>query len=196
MRTRLARALEADSPDTARLIMDGQTTLNDVPLDGLTGWTLVDVQNRKPPHPRRIAVALSDAGAATVLSGDPEAFNTVVGGSVGTLTAARATKIAQVFFDLTRDFTVWSYRVESTDDIQWLPKPKADQAKRRDALITEFGDRIKPPAAEAEGQGWSLTLWSVSGNQLVQHDLVIAADGTVNTTSVVAAENVPVPASA
>ena len=44
----------------------------------LPGWQIFDVQNQTPPHPRRVFAALSDAGEALVLTGQPDAFSTML----------------------------------------------------------------------------------------------------------------------
>jgi hypothetical protein len=196
MRSRLARALEPTSPDTAAMVRDEQRTkLTEVPAEWLTGWVMIDVLHYAANHPRRLYVALSDDDTATVLTGKPEGFNAVVAGGAEP-TAGQAGEIARTFLDVTRDFTKWSYRVDSTDDIEWLPKLDADQAKSRDQLIKEFATKISAPRPVADDDGWAITLWTVTGTNLVQHDLVVRADRTVQATAVVVAEGMPVPDSA
>ncbi|QDP98462.1 hypothetical protein FOE78_23440 [Microlunatus elymi] len=195
MQSKLARAFESSSPQTAELIKDADTKLNEIKLAGLTGWTLVDVQNLRPPHPRRVAVALSDSGDGKVLSGDPDAFNAVVRANLGELTADSAVDAAKTFLDFTRDTGSWSYRVESVEVIKWLPKPTDLQADRRDELIKKYGDQIAPPEAVAESGGYAMTLWTVSGTDLIQHKIIVGSDGAITDATKVAADNLPVPSS-
>lgn len=191
LRTRLARALQPVSPDTATLVEDGRTTLTEVPAEWLDGWLLIDVLHYGANHPRRVYVALSDTDEVQLLTGRPDAFNAVVRGSEPT--ADTAADVARTFLDTTRDFRKWSYRVEQVGDIKWLPKPTAAQAEARDKLIKELGSRITAPRPVADGDAWSVTLWTVTGTSLVQHDLTVRGDGTVEDTAVVAVTDLPVP---
>lgn len=195
LRTRLTQAFQSTSPATALLIKDSDSTLNEVKLDGLSGWTLVDVQNQRPPHPRRVAVALSDSGQGKLLSGHPDALNAVLSSNLKELDAGRAVTAAKIFLDLTRDTTTWSYRVESVEQIKWLPQPDAAQTNRRHQLIAEFKDRVSAPEAVAASGGWALTLWTVRGSDLVQHKIIVGSDGSITDHENIAAADLPVPGS-
>lgn len=191
MRTRLARALRPVSPDTATLVEDPRTTLTEVPAEWLDGWTLIDVLHYGANHPRRVYVALSDTDEVQLLTGRPDAFNAVVRGTGPSRDAAA--DIARAFLDTTRDFRKWSYRVERVEDVTWLPKPTAEQVRARDALIKKLRSKITAPRPVADGDAWSVTLWTVTGTSLVQHELTVRADGTVQDTAVVAESDLPVP---
>lgn len=195
LRTRLANAFGQSSPATALLVKDSDTTLNEIKLQGLTGWILVNVTNQRPPHPRQVAVALSDSGTGKVLSGHPEALNSVLRSNLSGLDSVSAVTAAQTFLDLTRDTSTWSYRVQSADNINWLPKPNAEQAKRRDQVTAEFKDQIAAPKAVEQSGGWLVTLWTVRGTDLVRHKITVGNDGSITDNQTVAASNLPVPIS-
>ncbi|GAB3761723.1 hypothetical protein [Microlunatus parietis] len=192
MRTRLARALQPVSPDTATLVEDAaRTTLTEVPAEWLDGWILIDVLHYGAHHPRRVYVALSDTDEVQLLTGRPDGFNAVVRGTEPSQDTAA--DVARTFLDTTRDFRKWSYRVERVEDVTWLPKPTAEQSRARDALIKKLRSKITAPRPVADGDAWSVTLWTVTGTSLVQHELTVRADGTVEDTAVVAEPDLPVP---
>ncbi len=195
LRSRLARALEPTDPEAATMVRDeSRTTLTELPAEWLAGWTLIDVLHRAANHPRRMYAALSDRDTVTILTRNPQGFNSVVQGTAGP-TTDQAAEIARTYVDVTRDFSTWSYRVERIEDIEWLPEPDADQVRTRDQVIKEFAAKITPPRPAAAGDGWSVVLWTVTGTDLVRHTLVVNADGTVDATAIVVEEGIPVPAS-
>lgn len=195
MRTRLVTALTPAAPRIAALIEDPFTTLTVIPLPWLSAWTVVDAQNITPPHGQRYLLALSDDDAAEVLTGKPDAFNYVVKGSATVSSDETATSIATSFVDLTRAFDVWSYRVESVDDIEWLPKLNASEVAERDKIVADNRAKIAPPAARQAANGWTVTVWTVTGLNLIRHDLTIAADGTVTDARTEVVAGMPVPPS-
>ena len=195
-RGRLADGLEGSSPVNARLVSDPKTTLTPVEASWLPGWQIYDVQNQTPPHPRRIFAALSEEGEALVLTGQPDAFSTMLKqAGVSVSSADVAEQVAAVFLDSTRTFTTLAYRIDDADDIRWLPTLTAEQQKARDAVISTYADRIGPPEAEQSSSGWTVEVWMISGADLVRHETTIGTDGTVTDKTETVASDLPVPAS-
>jgi hypothetical protein len=195
-RGRLATGLQGSSPANARLVSDAKTTLTPVEAPWLTGWQILDVQNQTPPHPRRIFAALSETGEAVVLSGQPEAFSTMMtkaGVEVGS--ADVAAQVATVFLDSTRTFTTLAYRIDTAEDIRWRPSLTAEEQKTRDSIVSSYGDRIAPAKAEQSPAGWTVESWMISGADLVRHETTVASDGTVTDKTETVASDLPVPAS-
>ena len=194
VRGRLASALQGTSPAYAKLVENPQTTLTPVTADWLSGWQILDVVNQTPPHPQRFFVALSDQGRAEVLSGKPEAMSTVLtDAGVQIDSAERAAEVAATFLDVTRDFRVFAYRVDSVDDIKWLPRPSADEQARRDALVKDYDSLVKPPQVAESGDGWQVTLWMVQGRDLVTHEVGLASGTAVTDQAETAEKDIPVP---
>jgi hypothetical protein len=195
-RGRLATGLQGSSPANARLVSDAKTTLTPVEAPWLTGWQILDVQNQTPPHPRRIFAALSETGEAVVLSGQPQAFSTMMtkaGVEVGS--ADVAAQVATVFLDSTRTFTTLAYRIDTAEDIRWRPSLTAEEQKTRDSIVSSYGDRIAPAKAEQSPAGWTVESWMISGADLVRHETTVASDGTVTDKTETVASDLPVPAS-
>lgn len=196
LRGRLAAGLQGTSPVNARLVSEPKTTLEPVDTAWLTGWQVLDVQNQTPPHPRRIYAALSDSGDAVVLTGQPAEFSSMlqqVGVSVGS--AAVAEDVAAVFLDATRTFATYSYRIDGVDDIKWRPQLTADQQSARDQVVSAYGKQIASATAEQSSSGWMVIVWTVSGTDLVRHQVTIGSDGTVADQTETVASDLPVPIS-
>jgi hypothetical protein len=197
VRGRLVAGLQSTSPVNAKLVENPQTTLTPVAADWLSGWQILDVQNQTPPRPKRFFVALSDAGRAEVLSGKPAAFSTVLTeAGVPIDSAERAADVAAVFLDVTRDFRTYAYRIDSVDDITWLPKPTAAEESARDALVQDYRGKVKPPQVAESGDGWQVTVWMVQGRNLVTHELGLASGTAVTDAAETVEQDIPVPYSA
>lgn len=197
VRGRLVSALQDSSPASAKLVENPQTALTPVEADWLPGWQILDVVNKTPPHPQRFFVALSDGGRAEVLSGRPDAFSAVLtDAEVAIDSSARAATVAATFLDVTRDFKVFAYRVDSVDDIKWLPRPSAAEEAARDALVKDYRGQVKPPQVEESGDGYQVTAWMVQGRDLVTHDVGLASGTAVTDQAETAEKDIPVPYSA
>jgi hypothetical protein len=196
LRAQLAAALRATSPANASLVDNQRTSLTRVPADWLPGWQIIDAENSSPPHPRRFYAALSSDGRAEVLSGKPDAFSSMlVSAGVRADSAEVASSIGTVFLDSTRDFRVFSYRVDQVADIRWRPRlTPADEAVRDDVLHT-YRSQVKPAQAVQVGEGWQVTVWMVHGKDLVRHKVTIASDAAVTDEAEKVVTDLPVPAS-
>lgn len=195
-RGRLAAGLQSVSPTTARLVSDPKTTLTPVAADWLSGWQIIDVVNQTPPHPRRVVAALSQAGDAVVLTGQPDAFSTMLQqAAVSVSSAGVAAQVATVYLDSTRTFTTLAYRVDSVEDIMWRPGLSATEQKTRDSIVSTYDGKIAPAKAEQSSSGWTVESWMVSGFDLVRHQTTITTDGAVTDKTETVVSDLPVPAS-
>ncbi|WP_109506248.1 hypothetical protein [Nocardioides speluncae] len=196
MRSRLAAGLEATSPANAKLVSKETTKLTPVNATWLAGWQIIDVESTGTPHSQRFYAGLAEDGTVHLLSGKPDGFNQMLAAAGATADSGEvATAIAQTYLDSTRDFAVWSYRIESLGEVQWRPTMTAEQTQAKQDVETAWSSKVTAPAAIAAGDGWQLTLWEVKGQDLVRHDLVIGADGQVQDSALAVAQQLPVPAS-
>jgi len=194
VRGRLVAALQSTSPVNARLVENPQTSLTPVTAEWLPGWQILDVQNQAPPRPKRFFVALSDQGRAEVLSGKPDAFSAVVtDADVQIDTPQEAAEVGRTFLDVTRDFRVFAYRIDSVSDISWLPRPTAAQQASRDQLVKDYRGKVKPPQVTESGDGWRVTIWMVQGRDLVTHELDLASGAPVVDSTETVEKDIPVP---
>jgi hypothetical protein len=196
LRARLVEALRADDHLSARMVAQPTTRLDVVATDWLRGWRVVDVQVRSMPHPRRFFVGVSDDGRARYLSGHPQSFDAMVTDARTRVDAGpTATAVGQTFLDSTRTFARYSERVDDLARVEWLADLSPAQERARDRLVQTYGPQVRPPHAEPDGNGWTLTAWMVDGSTLVRHDLTVAVSGTVTDVAEVVARDLPVPES-
>ena len=197
VRARLVAGLRSTSPTKARLVEKGESSQTPVAVAWLSGWQIFDVQNNMSSHPQRFFVALSDSGRAEVLSGKPATFSAVLtDAGVQVDSAARAAEVGGVFLDVTRDFRVYAYRLDSVDDISWVLRPTAAEQANRDRLVQDYRSRVKPPQVVESGNGWRVTIWMVQGRALVTHELDLATGAPVGDSPETVERDIPVPYSA
>ena len=55
--------------------------------------------------------------------------------------------------------------------------------------------QVAGPRAERFGAGWRLTVWTVTGQDLVKHSMTVSEDGAVDDRAETVARDMPVPAS-
>lgn len=197
VRQNLSKALTTTSPALAGLVANPSTTLAPMAWSWLTRWTVYDVQNGSMPRPQRFFAALSDAGEAVVLAGQPRSFAHVLATSqVRVSTAAIATEVARALVDTTRTFTEYSYRVDAVGDVKWKPSLDGAETQAVKDFSATYAAKLTPPQATRSGDAWMVTVWTITGTRLVRHDVTVAADGSAITEQASrVAENLPVPAS-
>lgn len=196
MRTRLAEALRPTSPALATLVDNERSTLAEIKSPWLTGWQLIDVLNQAPPRPRRFVAALSADGSAVVLSGQPASYRALSDEGVITVdSAATAVAVGETYLDVTRDFVKASYRISAIDEVKWIPNQTPAEKAAREELLTSYEERIAAAKPSKVEDGWSYVLWTVTGEDLVQHSVTVATDGRVSDERTVVEKGIPVPAS-
>jgi hypothetical protein len=193
MRTRLADGLRAASPTVAKLVEDPTTELTPQEITWLTGWQVVDIVGTVGLHPQRYIAALAEDGTAVRLTDNPQAFTTMVGAAgVEVGSAKLAGRVGTDYLDLTRSFArSYSYRIASLADVKWRTKnvTSAQQAAR---AKVEQEAAVAAPDPRRDGQSWTMHVWTVTGQALVDHALTVGHDGSVTDSPTTAAENLPV----
>ena len=184
MRQTLKSALANVSPTTADLVLDPDTSLEVVRLGVDSTWQVVDILHRGVPHEREVFVALSNGGEAKILTNRPENFDVVLGNADVT-SAEEAVSVAKVFLDSTRSLSTLTYRVASADDIKWRPKLDEAGEKRRAEVLAKGGRQVAAPIATRSGDSWQVTAWTVTGTNLVRHDITIGDASVADRTTVV-----------
>lgn len=196
MRATLADALRPKDSRSAELVESPQTSLTVIKAPWLRGWQVIDVLSRASAHGQRFYVGLSSDGEAVRLTSSPDVFNTMVADAgVKVDTSATAADVAAVFLDATRSFQQFSYRVESLDDVKWIPKAdSSEQAKRREVEVT-YADKVSAPRPKRADEGWTMHVWTVSGQSLIDHDLTVGVDGKVTDRPKTVVSDLPTPVS-
>lgn len=183
-------AAEVDDPLLASVVTAAETTITPVPLAALPDWRLLDVLWRGPSHPARWLLAVAH-DRAVVLTSHPERWEVLLEeATVGS--ADDAVELACVRADATRDMAKGYRRLSHIDDIRWRPHPSDDQRQRIEQVRAAFADRVAPASVVGDGP-WTVTLWTLTDGSLVRHEVDVARDGSATETTVVAAEDLPVP---
>lgn len=189
-RDEIAEALQDESPGIVSAVRDPSTTLTPVPVAALGRWRILDVEARSGPTPQRWYIALSDEGEAVVLSGFPDRWASILDGAF-VEDADEALELATVHADATRDMSIAYQRVDSFDEIRFVPSPDQKEQAEIDDLRDRF-DQIDAPEVTGSGP-WTVRFWTVPGTALVRQDLVVSPDGSVLVRSARFVTGLPVP---
>lgn len=179
--------------EEARIVALGGSRLTRVEAPFLRTWAIYRVDYRQSPHPVQLHVA-TGGGRVELLTGVPEAFGrvtaadgTAVGGAAGAVALARA------YVETTRPGGVLTYVVGRVEDIEFRPGITGAAAERRDEILAEYRPRIKEPAAEASGKGFTVTVYVVKDKALQRHDIGVTAKGAVEDRVKTLVPDLPVP---
>lgn len=192
MKDQMATTLEGTSPTIADALRADTTRVTPVDAAALSNWRVVDVLARGRSHPQRWYMGVKDEGReVVVLSGFPQRWTEVLADARVT-SAAQAEQLAGVYADATRDMRTGYRRVDSVDEIRFVPSPTEDESSRIEALRRDHRDDVA--AARASGAGpWTVRLWTVTGGDLVRHDVEVTSDGAITDTTEVVEADLPVP---
>lgn len=189
LRERISRGLRSDSM-LQEALSDPAAEVQPVACEALPQWQIVDITYNGASHPLRwfVAVTRDDEPAVVVLSGFPERWAQITTGAAVD-SASTAEAVAKTWFDSTRSMGTLGYRVESADDIAWpsKPGPEVERARKRVADTYPLG----APKAEADGDDWRMTLWTMENQTLLEHTLTVSAGALVTDKAVKREEDLP-----
>lgn len=186
----LTIAAAADDPLLASVATDKATTITPIPLSALPAWRLLDVLWHGPAHPVRWIVAVDD-DRAIVITGHPERWEALTVDAEVT-TAEQAIELACVRTDAVRDMAKGYRRLSRAADISFRLPPTHEARSVLEMARTALAEVVTPPSATGHGP-WTVTLWTLTDGALVRHEVVVARDGSTTETTLVAAEDLPVP---
>ncbi|CAM3910421.1 hypothetical protein JAAN108728_01705 [Janibacter anophelis] len=178
-----------DDSTIARVIDEQPTEAQVLDLPALEGWRLAEVRaTGERPHAWVVGYRTSGDPSTVVLTGNPDRWSQVTAGA-SVEDEAGAIAVARAWYDATRRTDELWYRAESVDDIDWQPVVDEEAVAR---LQEEYRDTLTAPTATRDGDGWTVTLWSVQQRDLVRHDLRIGADASVHDEAETVEQAMPV----
>lgn len=178
-----------DDSVVAQVIDEQPTEVRETSLPAVTSWRIVEVRaTGERPFTSVVAYPTSGDPRTVVLTGNPDAWAQVTDGA-SVEDEETALQVARVWYDSTRNATELWYRAESVDDVDWQPVIDQDEVTR---LKNEYATKITAPTATRDGDGWTVTLWSVQQRDLVRHDLRIGADASVSDDATTLERAMPV----
>lgn len=156
------------------------TDLEFYQLDGILG------------SPRGAVVAISSSDEVLEIDSRPENLATI-SAEHPVADAAAAEQRAADFLELSRSMFTWSYQVDSVQDVEWRDSVSGEEQDVADQFVADYGDVIAPPTAEADGEGWSVTVYRMEQDTALQYTVTVNADGSITEENEVIAEGLPGP---
>lgn len=153
---------------------------------------ILSVQSPVPMPAMGTVVAVTPAGEARFLSGQPATLNELIRGEALALAdddAARAYANTMTFWTRGSDWP--ELPVASFEDIPFRRNLSDTERATVEKLRTEV--RMAAPAFTRHGAGWRLDVWLASSSRLLHRVADIAADGVIDVRDEIVAPSIPVP---
>jgi hypothetical protein len=177
----------------AGLVRRKQTRLRSLGTPFLTRGQIVQVDDLQPPHPLRFYVGLVGE-QAFLLTGDPGAFNRLVGAAGARITDPdAAAQLTRTYLETTRDTAKLGYVVGNVRQIIFRPRLTGRDAARRDQIVARYRSAIAPPRATPAGGGFRVVAYAVKDRELQRHTLTVATDGSLQGQATVLVDDLPAP---
>jgi hypothetical protein len=195
MRQLISAALTtAGPPGKGQLAANPAATILS-PGDELPGGALL-VRFDTFPHPNASFYVGMVDGRVFYLTEDPKAFSAMLrasGVQVGTPEIAVA--VARAYVETTRSMREFSGVVDGPDDITWADPRTLEQQQNLADVTGRLRTFLRPPAAEAVGDGYEVTLYVLRGAVLERRVLTISRNGDLSEHVQVVASDLPTPIS-
>jgi hypothetical protein len=184
-RTPLARLLEAEHPEVARLIRDPATTVTRLPTPFLRDGLIFRIEWFGPHRPVTLTAgwARPGGGLTVLLAANPDGFDALAKrAGVALETEAQRVAYAVTRLEVTRRFDETFKVLHGFDDLRPMANPDPPQAARLRALAAEWPPRIEPPRSAPAESGWIVPVYVLSRNDLCLFTVAIRHDGTAAVT--------------
>ena len=151
------------------------------------------VEYQNPNRPVLFYVGQTRAGAASLLTGQPDAFVRLAREDrISINSAETATAYATLYLEVTRSMSELTYLVRSVDEVRFRPNlDEAGERKRRD-FVRRYSSAISPPAAERNANGFTVSAYVIRQQSLERHRLEVAADGGIEDHAETLERDLPV----
>ena len=178
---RVTSALRGLGPDLAsaadeRGVVFARVTAPFLPA----GYLVVRVQRPGRPRARVVHLAIAPGGEATVLTGDPVAFNRLArDAGVRVEDPSTALAVARVFVEATTPGDRRYQPVGSPSDLPWRRPLTEEEEDRRAAVLRRVGGDMAPVAEPGEEGGYDIGFYVVRDRNLDHATLTISPAGEV-----------------
>ena len=185
-----AVAMAVGEPVASR-VLDGDATLDPVPVPGMEDTAVWSVLDDFGGHPMRLYVGMWPDGSARVLTADQDAWSDLVA-TVGVhLTEPdQARAYVEAFLEITRGAMVIVRPVTDLDDLRWRPGSTEEEVAK-EALLAD--PPVMAPLVEVEPSGFRVELTLVVDQRLQRNTFAVSANGEIESSYRVLAEGLPLP---
>lgn len=174
-----------------RLARDEATTITELADQAVGEWRIFDLLLLTSRSPQRVIVALSPEGLGRQLTGHADNYNFISAQSPP-LDAAGATARAVDLLELTNDYSGLFYQVSTPEQVRWLNTMTAAEQAAKDAFVAEHGAALGPAEVTQVADGWQVTSWWMYQATLRRYTVEVASDGTLTSSFVELACDLPV----
>lgn len=165
-----------------------ETVVERVPTPFFSTGGVYRVSTRPPDRPRLYVLGVWGKDGIKVLNNDPDGFFELAANSGLKLTSG-ADYVAYVttFLESTRDFTGGPQILKTIEESWWLPKPTAEESRRREEVIAKYTKVVEAPKLSRESST-TVVVYLIRDRALIRMDAKVESDGRIQI-----AEDVLVP---
>jgi hypothetical protein len=195
MRELIVAGLAAEGPEGKAQLAANPTASMMQPGAELPGGARL-VRFDSFPHPNAsFYVGLVDRDVF-YLTETPAAFPAMLRASGVQVTSPEtAVALARAYIEATRSMREFSRVVDSLDDITWAPPRTPEEEQTLAEVSGRLRASVQPPAANAAGDGYQVTLSVLRGPILERRTLTISHDGDIRQHVESVASGLPTPIS-
>jgi hypothetical protein len=189
----LAELTRSGHTTEANLVKNrGAGRLTRVPTSFLRSWQIVRLEYFRLSNPVTFYMAVGDS-QARLLTENPAGFNQATAAAGTRLDDNKtAAELARIYLETTRTLIKRSYVIDRADSIRFLPEPSKEEKRRRNQIVKEYRNVIRPPQV-TRSEIFTVTAYVVRDRELQRRTLNISRSGMVLESTQVLATDLPVP---
>jgi hypothetical protein len=188
----LARRIEPHAKETADLIWDANTTIEQFSTPFFADGTVYRVINRAPHHPIWFTVGCAGQDYNVMLPMNPNGFMELAT-KAGLDLRGDGNRLAylSVFLESTQDVRRRFQILNGVSDIQIISKATDEEKARYQALVDKYRSVIRPPKF-ADADPSRAVVFALIGQALVEIRLTLSNTGKVDRSDKVLEDTLPI----
>jgi hypothetical protein len=182
---------EAVGPGLGAGVLSGAAELVPIPVPGVRTTVVWQVRGDHLDHPLQAYVGRWPDGEVRLLSDDQDAWTELMG-AVGVDIGDATTALGYVrhFLEITRAPSVIVLELTSVEDLQWRPGSDLEEQRKADFLSAAT---IPGPVVARTADGFHVELTLVVAQRVQRNVFDVTADGRIDASFEVLAEDLPLP---
>jgi hypothetical protein len=188
----LAKRIEPHAKETADLIRDANTTVEQYPTPFFSNGAIYRVINRGPRHPIWFTVGCAGQDYTVMLPMNPKGFMELAA-KAGLDLRGEPNRLAYVIalLETTQDTRKRFQILNAASDIEIINKATDEEKARYDALIEKYRNIVKQPKF-ADLDPTRATIFALVGQNLVEIGVTLSNSGKVERSDKMLEENLPI----
>ncbi|HEY7338959.1 MAG TPA: hypothetical protein VH639_28980 [Bryobacteraceae bacterium] len=188
----LAKRIEPHAKETADLVRDANTSVEQYPTPFFSSGAIYRVTNRAPRHPIWFTVGCAGQDYTVMLPMNQKGFMELAT-KAGLDLRGEPNRLAYViaFLEATQDTRKRFQILNGASDIQIINQATDEEKARYDALVEKYRSIIKPPKFDDLDPSRA-TVFALVGQDLVEIGIKLSNSGKLERSDKMLEENLPI----